>query len=229
MCKVIIDGETVEFEGPALTYVTLRPYRKTARHVVIGDSVTEIGNDAFFEFTKLTSVEIPDSVKRIRSYVFVGCEAIESIIIPNSITKIGGKAFSRCKSLSIEIPESVVNIGIKAFWGCNNIKINAKKETFPVLISNEALKGRIGQIITVVIEGDEYPILTYQYAVKFESMVITSFVDYADGKLYSGYEFDGELDSQGKVSLYCYCDASHCFYKPTLSELKTLLEKEGIR
>ena len=67
--------------------------------VVIGDSVTSIGDLAFCNFTSLTSVTIPDSVTSIGNDAFRGCTGLTSITIPDSVTSIGVQAFSWCDSL----------------------------------------------------------------------------------------------------------------------------------
>ena len=87
--------------------------------VVIGDSVTTIGNSAFSGCSSLTSVVIPDSVTTIGDYAFYDCDSLTSITIPDSVTSIGDGAFSGCTSLtSITIPDSVTTIGDYAFYDC---------------------------------------------------------------------------------------------------------------
>ena len=62
---------------------------------------------------------IPNSVTSIGDYAFYGCTGLTSIEIPNSVTSIGYGAFADCSGLtSIEIPNSVTSIGDYAFYGC---------------------------------------------------------------------------------------------------------------
>ena len=92
----------------------------------IPDSVTSIGNYAFYGCSSLTSIIIPDSVTSIGNRAFCGCSSLTSITIPEGVTSIGDKAFSGCSSLtSITIPESVTSIGDKAFGSCNSLKVVA--------------------------------------------------------------------------------------------------------
>ena len=83
--------------------------------VVIPSSVTEIGDFAFNRCTGLTSVEIPSSVTEIGDWAFCGCTGLTSIVIPSSVTEIGSGAFEGCTGLtSVEIPDSVTKIGESA-------------------------------------------------------------------------------------------------------------------
>ena len=61
---------------------------------------------------------IPNTVTSIGDAAFYGCVSITSITIPRSVTSIGDYAFIYCSSLtSITIPESVITIGRYAFEG----------------------------------------------------------------------------------------------------------------
>ena len=116
------------------------------KNVTIPNSVTNIGEYAFYGCSGLTSVTIPDSVTRIGSSAFSGCSGLRSVTIPDSVTSIGSAAFRRCGGLtsvtisdrvtsiknqtfedcsdltSIEIPASVTSIGYNAFKGCVALK-----------------------------------------------------------------------------------------------------------
>ncbi len=90
--------------------------------ITIPASVTEIGNYAFEECSGLTSITIPDSVTFLGTLAFSGCSNLKSITMPNSLRTIGSWAFKECRSLtSITIPNTVTFIGGDAFVGCNNL------------------------------------------------------------------------------------------------------------
>ena len=85
-------------------------------------TVTSIGESAFFDCTRLTSVVIPNSVTSIGWRAFYRCWGLTSVVIPNSVTSIGGSAFHDCYRLtSVEIGNSVTSIGSGAFSDCSGL------------------------------------------------------------------------------------------------------------
>ena len=66
----------------------------------IPSSVTSIGDNAFENCIRLTSVTIPNSVTSIGDNAFEYCDGLTSIEIPNSVTSIGSSAFYNCSSLT---------------------------------------------------------------------------------------------------------------------------------
>ena len=68
--------------------------------MIIPDSVTEIGDSAFFNCKNLTSVTIGNSVTSIGDQAFYGCSSLTSATIPAGVTSIGGLAFGECTKLT---------------------------------------------------------------------------------------------------------------------------------
>jgi len=93
---------------------------KNLTSATIPDSVTSIGRAAF-GYTNLTSVIIPDGVTSIGDGVFTFCESLTSVDIPDSVASIGRGAFSSSGLVSIIIPDSVTNIGEEAFGWCSGL------------------------------------------------------------------------------------------------------------
>ena len=101
---------------------TLIAYRSKEKNYIIPNSVTNIGDNAFYGCQSLTNINIPNSVTSIGNDAFGRCYSLTSINIPDGVTNIGHAAFYKCESLtSINIPDGVTNIGDYAFLFCKNI------------------------------------------------------------------------------------------------------------
>lgn len=103
-------------------------------NTAIPNSVTEIGNYAFFSRFELKSIVIPNSVTKISDYAFAHCNELTSIVIPDSVIEIGDNAFycafySSNGQTSIVVPDSVTKIGSMAFGGIQNIVYNGSAPT----------------------------------------------------------------------------------------------------
>ncbi|MBR1922203.1 MAG: leucine-rich repeat domain-containing protein, partial [Paludibacteraceae bacterium] len=88
----------------------------------IPNSVTSIGESAFYNCSSITSVTIPNSVTSIGERAFYECTSLTSVTIGNSVTSIGYQAFAFCTGLtSVTIGNSVTSIGDHAFTDCSGL------------------------------------------------------------------------------------------------------------
>ncbi len=102
--------------------VLIRYHNMDATDVVLPDHIVKIGENAFYECSKIKKITIPNSVTSIGDRAFSYCSSLTSITIPDSVTSIGECAFSNCSSLtSITIPDSVIDIGDLAFYECSSL------------------------------------------------------------------------------------------------------------
>jgi len=83
--------------------------------------VKEIGENAFYGMSALTSINIPNGVPKIPITTFGYCRSLTNITIPNSVTKIGRGAFTGSGLISITIPKSVTTIENNAFGECPSL------------------------------------------------------------------------------------------------------------
>lgn len=104
-----------------------------------GKAVTQIASEGFQNANRLVSIVIPDSVTSVGEDAFDGCNNLRTATIPTcaiasipqkrlesvnitSGTSIADYAFSSCWSLaSITISDSVTSIGKFAFSGCRGL------------------------------------------------------------------------------------------------------------
>ena len=114
-------------------------------HKTIDYKVTSIEANAFFDRSELTGITIPDSVTSIGNYAFYGCDGVvqiedgvkyvgnwvigytnfpeEQVTLKNGTKGIADNAFYNSYLLrSINIPDSVTSIGIYAFYGCSELQ-----------------------------------------------------------------------------------------------------------
>ena len=97
-------------------------YCQSLRSIMIPEGVESIGDSAFSSCSNLTSINIPSSVTSIGNFAFSHCSNLTSIDIPSSVTSIGSWAFAYCRGLTnIVIPNSVTSIGDLAFYNCENL------------------------------------------------------------------------------------------------------------
>ena len=118
--------------------VPWRSYSGCITKVVMGDSLTSIGNFAFSGFQKITSITIPNLVTTIGESAFHNCYYLTSVIIPNAVTTLSHSAFRNCSRLkSVTFGRSVGLIGDWAFANCISIDtIICKMYGFPVIYPN---------------------------------------------------------------------------------------------
>ena len=121
--------------------------------IVIGNGVTSIGNNAFYDCDSLREISLPATLKMIGESAFYN-SSLEKIEMPDSVTAINERSFNGCSNLysvklssklkaipswafndctmldSIVIPEGVTIIDYAAFDGC----LALEKITLPITL-----------------------------------------------------------------------------------------------
>ena len=147
---LIDKGELILFIGKDLTEYT------------IPESVTSIGEEAFYDCSSLKSVKVSNKYcydyfkEKVTDIAFYGANAtadgrcliingelqrfigkgVTEYSIPEGVTSFRKEAFYGCSNLtSITIPESVTSIGEDAFYGCSSLKSITCLATTPPAIS----------------------------------------------------------------------------------------------
>ena len=143
--------------GDLIPYRAFR-YCDSLTSVVIGDSVTSIGEYAFCYCASLTSITIPDSVTSIGQNAFYDCDNLTSVVIGDSVTSIGDKVFRNCDSLtSLVIGKSVTSIGEMAIRECTSltdITFNGTVEEWNAIVKGSSWRYQVPATKVVCSDGE---------------------------------------------------------------------------
>lgn len=107
--------------------------------ITIPESVSTIGDYAFWQCASLKSVVIPEGITALGTSLFDGCTALESVTIPSTVATVGSSVFSGCESLaSLTFPASVTEFKSGVFSGCHSLtELKVEAVTPPVTEYNE--------------------------------------------------------------------------------------------
>lgn len=117
---VLTDTETSNTTQPRTEYEEAK----------VGTCVTEIGERAFYNASKMDYVYLPDTITSIGYQAFRGCTQLQnptpfykSQLFPPYLVSIGGSAFSDCDAIvNITLPDNLTDIGGYAFSYCDSLR-----------------------------------------------------------------------------------------------------------
>lgn len=106
------------------------------------NTITEIGEGAFYYCTSLTDCILPESVRTIGDYAFAGCSRIAGLsFLPEGTEKIGRWPFYGMKYLfSAKIPSTVKTIGDHAFDNCTRLNVMLSYPTEPPILGENVFR-----------------------------------------------------------------------------------------
>jgi len=181
---------TVDLQGTtyAVTTIGQQAFEGTnMTSLVLPNSITAIGEDAFEDNWQLTSATFPDSLVDIGNFAFF-YTSIEDISIPDSVTNIGSYAFyndgERSAPLeTITLGDSVQTIGQEAFLDFEGEEDTVSTVTIPASVTSVAFAAFYGLPLTdIYFEGaapgtSDYSFGDYQATLHFKSRFGSDVVD----------------------------------------------------
>ena len=115
----------------------------------------EIEDDKFDGFKNLYNITLSDTLTTIGEYAFYNCINLRNINLPNKLTTIGKYAFKNCEYIStINIPQSIESLGEGIFAGCTNLVQISGKFVYKnvAIVYNNTLIFVIPKVITIGFE-----------------------------------------------------------------------------
>lgn len=85
-------------------------------------NIREIGVEAFYECTNLSTVHLSEGLQKIHERAFAGSSISHKLIIPESVTEIGDEAFRLIQVKDVSILGSIQTLGVDVFYGCGKLK-----------------------------------------------------------------------------------------------------------
>ncbi len=158
MCPVSAAGsadlkiyqDTIYYTVSAMQEVTIKSARSAVTEAVIpaeldGCPVTEIGEYAFKDCTRLKRVVLPDTIRRIGEFAFKDCSRLTELSIPDTVSEIGWGIVQGTSWLEnqtsdfvsagqgillaytgtekdVTVPDTVRAVGGYAFDGCTTVE-----------------------------------------------------------------------------------------------------------
>lgn len=102
-------GNGEMYDLPDSEYAPWYSLKKDIKKIVVGNGITSIGTDAFYNMVQATDIVIPESVTVIKECALQGCESIKEVHLPDTIIAIGTNAFQfmdSCEGFYINSPSS---------------------------------------------------------------------------------------------------------------------------
>ena len=91
-------------------------------NVIIPNTLTYLGTNAFNGCTTLKSIVIPEGVNVLNRYMFSGCKALERVEIKSQASSVPVGMFMNCESLrELTFAGKVTSVTTDSFRGCKSL------------------------------------------------------------------------------------------------------------
>lgn len=128
----IIIPSAIPFDGKEYIVRVIAPTALNGTrytHIVLPETITEIGAEAFASCRMLESITIPSSLCVLQSRAFTRCDNLKSVHIEDGLEELPEGLFLNCRNLeSVHLPSTLKIIGDGAFSDCRHLtEINLPK------------------------------------------------------------------------------------------------------
>ena len=114
----------IKFDGPVTAIGPNIFQGKNLSSIILPDTITEIGENAFSECSNLYKILLPDNLNSIGASAFSSNDQLLEINIPDNVTAIYEDAFRGSYNIqTIDLPQNLTYIGERAFMGCESADI----------------------------------------------------------------------------------------------------------
>lgn len=105
------------------TILVAAPMMYKAASYEVPNTMTEIGEYAFYSNKVLSSISFPTSVTTIDKYAFASTSKLKNVILPTSLLTLGDYSFYQSTALeSISLNEGLTSIGNSAFYSTTKLR-----------------------------------------------------------------------------------------------------------
>lgn len=188
LCSWEESGINVETDYTSSNYATetTSPYYvltnnyTTATRVVLPDTLTNIGNYAFYECDSLKSIDVQEGIDTIGCFAFAECSALQEMLLPESLTNLGFGSFNNDSNLThVTMHENITTVKYAqntgdptkhSFYGCNNL----------------TSVGGIGSGCSIELDMTSIPSSIFAYATSLTSIIIPDNVTSIGQEVISG-------------------------------------------
>lgn len=124
------DGQTLTLSGTgamknadSADSIGWAAVRTSVKSLTVSDTISSIGDYAFYGMTALESVKLSSNTQSIGNYAFSFCSSLTSVSIPEGVTSVGVSAFEGCRALkSVKLPTTVTSLGERTFAFCRTLE-----------------------------------------------------------------------------------------------------------
>lgn len=132
-------------------------YHDRIETIRIEEGVTTVGNQAFYNFSALTRVELPESLTKIGSSAFAGCVKLPEIRLPSNLQDLAGHALYKCENIkSLTIPAALTEFSPLSVSGCIGLSAFDVAEGNPAFaVRDGILFSKDGSILVCYPQGKD--------------------------------------------------------------------------